>query len=353
MPLRARFHPCGRPAAVPGILPCGRPAAVPGILPCGRPAAVLALLLAACVANDETAGRAAPLPLADPALKNGDFAKGTSGWDLTGAAPSFRVFKDPVVGERYTLTTFVENENGERATGTVSQAFTVPDDAVALRFVLHGGQAHVRLYEGDKILEDAIGMNDNATRIPVSWEMFAYRGLRLRLAIEDTEAGDWGFVSVSGFDLMRDVPAPIENMDFSDGIAGWEATGDAAFFSVFRDGLAGGRWTVTTAARSGPHLMDKATGTLSQVFKVPDDAVALRFFVHGGRKAYVRLWDRQVLLASVTGVDSNSVRVPVSWDLVPHRGNVVRLSIEDPSVESGWGFIGSSGFDVVTLRNGP
>jgi hypothetical protein len=317
------------------------------------PLLLLLVSLAGCTKDDPDLPSAAARAPVEPALQDGDFSKGLAGWDTSGAASSFHFFKDPVAGDRWTVTTCAKVDHCEDITGSISQVFTVPDDAVALRFVIHGGRSHVRLYEGDRVVEDVIGMDDNATRIPVSWDLLEHRGLDLRLAIEDAEKGDWGFISVSGFDVVRDVPSPIENMDFADGLSGWDATGDAPFFSLFRDGLAGGRWTVTTAARSGPHLMDKATGTLSQTLRVPDDAIALRFYVHGGHNAYVRLWDHQVLLASVAGIDSNSVRVPVSWDMVPHRGNVVRLAIEDPSADLNWGFIGTSGFDLITSRNGP
>jgi hypothetical protein len=42
----------------------------------------------------------------------------------------------------------------------------------------------------------------------------------------------------------------------------------------------------------------------------------------------------------------------VSWDLVAHRGKMLKLAIED-TVTGSWGYIGASGFDLITAFNGP
>lgn len=309
-------------------------------------------LLVAC--STQAPDAAPRRPAATAALVNGSFARRLEGWETSGDGRTFQLFEDPVSG-RTALTTFTGGADGSAAKGVVAQAFTVPDDAVALRFLVHGGRSHVRLYDATgSVVEQAIGMNDNTVRIPVSWELLSLRDTTVRLAIEDEQEGPWGFVSVSGFDVLRDRPCALANGDFSDGLNGWDRAGDAGSFHVFRDELVGGRMSVTTASRDGPRDLDAAIGRLSQGFLVPDDGVALRFFVHGGRRAFVRLRDEAGgLIRQAAGEDSNTVRVPVSWDLAAHAGRRLVLTIEDDVAEGPWGFVGCSSFDLVTLSNGP
>lgn len=322
----------------------------------GRASWAVALAVAGC-SNPATLGAPRPMPpgaVSGPALVNGDFAQGLEGWRATGDGARFHVFVDAAGDGRRAVTTFTEDGKVDAdAVGTISQVFTVPEDAVALRFLVHGGRSRVRLYEQGAVVEEATGVDDNALRVPVSWDLLSRRGQILRLSIEDAERGSWGFVSVSGFDVIRDRPSPLTNGDFADGLNGWTQTGDAAHFNVFRDPLAGGRGSVSTAARRGPRQLDLAVGTLAQDFVVPDDAIALRFLVHGGRTASVRLLSGDELLHHASGVDSNGVYVPVSWDLQPHVGKTLSLAIHDPVHAGVWAFVGTTGFDVVTQANGP
>ncbi len=108
---------------------------------------------------------------------------------------------------------------------------------------------------------------------------------------------------------------------------------------------------MSTALREKGRV-DAATGRLYQAFTVPPDALSLRFFVHGGGNAAVRLWEEDMVVYEVAGPDDNDVRTPVSWDLVSLRGHRVRLSIEDPVAKGPLGFIGTTGFDLITPRNG-
>jgi hypothetical protein len=43
----------------------------------------------------------------------------------------------------------------------------------------------------------------------------------------------------------------------------------------------------------------------------------------------------------------------VSWNLEPHRGAMLKISIEDYSQVTPYGYIGTTGFDVITSYNGP
>jgi len=290
-----------------------------------------------------------------PALQNGSFSEGLSGWTTTGDANAFSIFEDKGHGGRWSLSTFITAPNGSPlpAIGSVYQDFEVPMNASAIRFAVHGGKGEVRLLHGDEILQRVSGMSNNDQRIPVSWGLLRHRGKRLRISIDDGIAeGDWAFISTSGFDIIRDVPCAIDNADFSDGLNGWDRRGDAARFVSFRDGAVGNRWSVTTAASEGRRPRDAAKGVLHQQFAVPDDAIALRFVVHGGDRAFVRLWKQDQLIEEISGQNSNEIRVLANWDLGAHRGESLRLSIEDHVADRGWAFVGTTGFDLITSQNG-
>lgn len=142
----------------------------------------------------------------------------------------------------------------------------------------------------------------------------------------------------------------LVNGDFSRGLEGWELTGDAADFPIAADLDNYGRLTLSTspAVKRGAAL-----GTVSQTFSVPADALAIRFNLSGGR-ARVRLNDSSgAVLQEVTGVDSNSSRIPVSWDVTNLRGQRVTLAIEDDLDSGDWASIDVTGFDVVRDVDGP
>ncbi len=319
-----------------------------------RPVAIILCVLGACGAVPEPAPEAASPKLQPPVLLNGSFVQGLSGWVAEGDASAFRVFSDPKNGMRPSVTTFVPDGVGGEAVGTLSQSFVVPEDAAALRFVLHGGHERVRLYEGDRELRQAAGPGSNDTHVLVNWSLVQHRGKLLKLAITDTSAKPpWAFVSVSGFDIVREQPSPLKNPGFEDGLNGWDAEGDASRFAWFRDPVAGNRWSVSSAIPTPGAPIDAARGVLSQRFLVPDDALALRFAVHGGTRGAVRLWRDDVLVAEASGSDTNKHRTPVSWDLRPLRGSTVKIALEDKVVDGPFGFIGTTGFDVITEHNGP
>lgn len=305
------------------------------------------------------------------ALVNGDFSKGLEGWMTSGQADSFRIQPDPKNYQRITLSTSPDGTHtGGPTRGSISQSFNVPPDALALRFNLTGGHAHVRLKDASgKVIEDVMGVDDESWFIPVNWELATRRGQKLTLAIEDdVDKGDYAYVKTTGFDIVRDVEVPLRNSQFAREYDGWETSGDGLYFNVYTDyayyttdsldsGVAsyGTRRSVSTYSRNAIAAAYGAAtrGTVSQMFLVPNDAVALRFAVCGGRLANISLYRGAEKLRTVAAADSDTHKVPVSWDLQPYRGMMLKLSIEDGSTALSFGYIGTTGFDVITSYNGP
>lgn len=134
----------------------------------------------------------------------------------------------------------------------------------------------------------------------------------------------------------------LTNGDFRAGLDGWQIEGRAGSFRTFIRGKESG---LTTFGKN----RDADTGRLYQCFKVPADATALRFSLHGGadaRKTYVALWRRDRLYRKMAAWNDNTP-FRVQWDVRPLRGEVVTLEIVDEST-SAWGFIGVQGFLLVS-----
>jgi hypothetical protein len=309
---------------------------------------------------------------AQRALVNGDFGKGLEGWTATGQANEFQIKPDPTNFQRITLSTSSDGGGGGAAIrGSVSQVFMVPMDALALRFNVSGGHAHVRLKDSSgTVIQDCKGVDDEQWHIPVSWDLVERRGQRLTIAIEDDlDSGEFGYVKSTGFDVVRDVQMPLRNSQFADAFEGWETTGDGLYFNLFTDygyytaeliGTAdlsyGQRLSVSTYARSpqATGYGEASRGTVSQMFLVPSDAVAIRFTIHGGRGGTVSLYRGEQRLETVTGSNTDAHKLPVTWSLEPHRGAMLKIAIEDSSqMMMGWAYIGTTGFDVITSYNGP
>jgi hypothetical protein len=303
------------------------------------------------------------------ALVNGNFALGLLGWQASGDAAMFMLAPNSGKVEHAVLSTSADGKNsGGGLRGTLSQSFTVPDDALALRYAIWGGHAHVLLKDAaGNTVEDCPGL-DSDTQTPVSWDLSGRRGQQFTLSIEDSlNSGDWAYVTVSGFDVIRDVDGPLRNSQFAQTWAGWETTNDATHFHLFLDynyyarvEIGGGaesygrRFSVSTYGRDSDAPYGEATtGTLAQTFLVPDDAVALRFQVHGGRAARVALLSGTEVLRSVTGTNSDIPKLIVDWPLAAQRNKMVRLIIEDTATSGAWDYIGTSGFDLITSYNGP
>ncbi|MCA8942055.1 MAG: hypothetical protein KDB80_05790 [Planctomycetes bacterium] len=127
---------------------------------------------------------------------------------------------------------------------------------------------------------------------------------------------------------------PLANGDFAAGLDDWVAQPGAAAFRLFEEG---GEARLTTFAAK----RDADRGTLSQCFRVPDDAHCLRFWLHGGcdpRSLRVQLWDGERLVRWATGRNDNQP-VKVEFSLREHRGRVLTLEIVDDS-DGRWGLAG-------------
>lgn len=297
------------------------------------------------------------------ALVNGDFSRGLEGWVTSGDGASFALKSDAALDGRTVLSTSPTHDAGGAATmGTIAQTFIVPIDAVALRFIISGGQASVRLSDAEATtLVEWTGVESNELHVPVSWELESQRGKTLTLSIVDNlGAGDWAYVNVSGFDVIREVDGPIKNPQWAEGFDGWETSGDGLYFNLFDDynlyavDKYGMRRSVSTYARAGTaNLGDSTQGTVSQSFVVPMDATALRVNLCGGKESLLRLFDGASEIYRRSGLDSDVIKVAVSWDLVPYRGRTLRLVIEDAQTRAPYAYLGISGFDVITSYNGP
>ena len=305
---------------------------------------------------------------AKSALVNGAFKDGLRGWTTAGDGARFPTSYSAVSGGNVRTNL---NDAVDTPKGSISQRFTVPMDALALRFRVISGHAHVRLRNAaGEVVQDVVARDSNEILVPVSWDLTSLRGHTLSLSVEDElDVTGWSFIGVDGFDVIRDTPVGLTNPQFLDGLSGWTASGDAQYFNVFDDPNFidrandmetprpeyGARRTVSSFVfdTRSPHTSDAATGSLSQRFVVPNDAVALRFYVQGGKSGRVALYDGASLLASASGMDSNDIKVPVAWDLRPHVGRTLSLALEDNADGAGWNFITTSGFDVITSYNGP
>lgn len=297
------------------------------------------------------------------ALLNGDFHDGLSGWTATGDAPQFPIATASNNFDRLAVSTTNGGADGA-AQGTISQAFVVPRDAIALRFNVSGGHSHVRLKdESGAVIQECVADETVDMWNPVSWELVSRRGQRVTIAIEDAEVNNaLAFIRTTGFDVIREVEAPLRNSQFARGLEGWETSGDGQYFNVFNDYCwnvderYGRRDSVSTYSRAtgGTTALGTETlGVVSQSFVVPMDAVAIRFNVHGGSEARVRLYEGSTPLYTVSALDSDYFKMPVSWDLQPYRGKPLRLAFEDDVTSVPYGYIGVSGFDVITSFNGP
>ncbi|HVH44576.1 MAG TPA: DUF4185 domain-containing protein [Labilithrix sp.] len=130
------------------------------------------------------------------AIVNADFANGLTGWSTSG--DPFVVFDGP--GGKKHVTTY-GSEKGDATVGKLWQEFTVDATTSELRFSVHGGDARVLLMRGDEIIRSTQARRSNDQIVPVVWTLTRLRGEKVRLVIEDSLTGGWGFVSASGFEL--------------------------------------------------------------------------------------------------------------------------------------------------------
>lgn len=135
-------------------------------------------------------------------LQNPNFDEGLGGWQSLG--DPFAVFKGS--DSRWRMTTFTPQKR-ENATGALFQDFTVDAATKALRFLVHGGDATVRLHRGSEIVRETRGRSGHKPRnspdTVVCWQLSEYAGETLRVAIFDGKTGPWGFIGVTGFEFLK------------------------------------------------------------------------------------------------------------------------------------------------------
>ncbi len=141
---------------------------------------------------------AAPEPkgvgLPKAALVNGEFEDGLDGWTQSG---SIRLYTAADGKKRVTTSGSI---TGDSATGTLSQDFTIDETTSQLEFLIHGGDASVKLLRGAEVVRQSWGRRSNADS-KVVWDLRDLRGETVKLLIEDTLTGPWGFVGAGAFTL--------------------------------------------------------------------------------------------------------------------------------------------------------
>lgn len=139
--------------------------------------------------------RGAGLPKTE--IPNAGFTDGLAGWEASG--DGFGVIQG--TDGRPWVTTFV-GPKGDGVVGTLSSPeFTVDATTSEIRFVIHGGDARVVLMHGEDIVRTSHPRRSNETDIPVVWTVSEFRGEKLRIVIDDSLTGVWGFITVSGFEI--------------------------------------------------------------------------------------------------------------------------------------------------------
>ena len=142
------------------------------------------------------------LDLPPARLQNPGFTDGINGWQSLG--DPFGAFQGS--DHRWRMTTFTP-QKGDNAMGAIFQDFTVDASTKALRFLVHGGEATVRLHRGVEVVRESRGRSGHEPRnspdTVVCWQLDDYAGETLRVAIFDGKTGPWGFIGVTGFEFLK------------------------------------------------------------------------------------------------------------------------------------------------------
>lgn len=129
-----------------------------------------------------------------PRLVNGDFSQGLTGWEKSGG--EFGVFNGEDGKPR--VTSFVGSDTN---VGRIWQDFTVDATTKELRFKVHGGEGRVMLMHGNEVVRSTRGRKRNTPELQTVWTINDFAGEKVRLVIDDSVSGAWGFIGVSGFEL--------------------------------------------------------------------------------------------------------------------------------------------------------
>lgn len=135
---------------------------------------------------------APPDPLVNPTFQ------GLAGWTVRGGPfLTFNAFGRPY------LTTYNQAAGGDAVTGSVEQEFRVAPGDRQLRFWLHGGHARVQLWVRGILVRETVGPGTNDRELDVRWDLSTLEGEVVRVVIDDAVTDPWGFVSVSGMEVVR------------------------------------------------------------------------------------------------------------------------------------------------------
>jgi len=143
-----------------------------------------------------------PSPGLQKEFENPEFKSGLhTGWKSDGDA--FHLIEN-AEGDICLTTLDRTRKRGQAAMGSLWQEFSVDPAWRFLRFDLFGGFACVKLYEGNDVVRCSYGPGRHKVPRHVRWNLLPFRNRMVRLVIEDNVHGDWGFVTVKGFQIEKE-----------------------------------------------------------------------------------------------------------------------------------------------------
>ncbi len=137
-----------------------------------------------------------------------------------------------------------------------------------------------------------------------------------------------------------DPPNPLENPDWSEGLAGWNQV-----YGTFYLYQLPGEMGITTYGMDGSNTGN--FGMLTQSFRVDPGITSLVFSTIGGY-SQVQLWYNGEMYRTSRGRDSLDITVPVRWNIAEFQGRTVEIRIVDNEMDptDPWGFITVGGFHL-------
>jgi len=137
---------------------------------------------------------------------------------------------------------------------------------------------------------------------------------------------------------VLDPPNPLENPDWSEGLAGWNQVYGTFYLVQLPNETA-----ITTYDSEGSGSAN--FGMLTQSFRVDPGITSLSFNTVGGY-SQVQLWYNGEMYRTSRGRDSLDITVPVRWNIEEFQGRTVEIRIVDNEMDpnDSWGFITVGGF---------
>jgi hypothetical protein len=334
-----------------------------------------------------------------PALVNGGFTLGnTNGWTASGG--SFLVLQDTAnsfgqcttkSGTKY--CPYLVDSRGAGVstalTGTLSQTFTMPNDAFRIWVGVGGsGSVSVALVQPGSP-DTTVASCAPPSGLPATslgeciLPAAAYAGQTMKLVISDSDSAS-GYIVVTGFDVLRGQQATYMSTQNPSGATSF--VNSPGFYNTANFGA----WTISDpfasttsiAGKTDPvyvqHAnsqyewslntwdisMDPPEGIVTQCVTLPAASLkpGLRFgMIGGGNGQYVRVYDSCTItsgmpagnkVAEAVGPSSNGYVYGFDWDLSPWGGTSVLLSIED-TASCCWGWFYVKEFHTTSTLSGP